>query len=648
MASSYCALALAPRRALAPLAPRRRLLAMVAAAGSAPLPPLAPRRRLLATAAAAAAAPAPPPPPPPPLPSFTRALFQGKLEGASLFPYPRALSPEQAETLSALLPALETFLKRVNDAAKNDAHASLPEASRAGLRALGAYGMQVPEELGGVGLSNTGYGLMTEPLGREDLGMAIHLGAHQSIGFKGILLFGDAALKAKYLPQLAAGEHVAAFSLTEPSSGSDANSVKSRAVRQPDGSWRLSGAKLWTSNGGEAAVFTVFAQTAVRDEATGQEKDRLTAFVVERAFGGVTNGPPEKKMGIKCSNTAEVFYDSVPVPAANVLGGVGNGFAVAMAILNAGRFGMGCMLSGTMKGVLRASAEHASQRSQFGRKLKDYGAVKGKVAGMAARTFAAESVAFALAANMDRGMPDFVLEAAVSKVFASEAAWYVADEGIQVHGGQGFMAALPLERMLRDLRIFRIFEGTNEILRLLIAGEGLKALGKQLRGGSPLATGLAAARSALGMTPAAPRLPAAAAVPARLRAAAEAVEEGTAAFGAACAALLLKHGKGVAEQQLALLVVADVAIDLTAMAATVARAAHGGAAPAHELDLAELFCAEAGLRVAANLALLEAPGAAAAKRGASFARINELKVAVADAVFANGGYAARHPTGLEI
>ena len=599
----------------------------------------------MSSSAAAAAGRPPVQDPNDPLPSFSRALFEGRLATASIVPYPRTAAGAQ-EDLRAIVASTEAFYASgTNDAAANDATASIPEKTRAGLRALGAYGMQVPQEFGGVGADNASYGRLSEVLGANDLGLSIHLGAHQSIGFKGIMLFGTPAQKAKYLPACAAGECIAAFSLTEPSAGSDANSVKTRAVLQPDGSWRLSGTKLWTSNGGEAQLFTVFAQTAVDDaKAPGGKVDKVTAFIVERAFGGVTNGPPEKKMGIKCSNTVEMYYDEVRVPAENVLGGVGNGFKVAMEILNNGRFGMGCSLCGTMKAVIKGVAEHASQRRQFGKKLAEFESVQGRLASMAARCYATESLAFALAINMDRGQSDYMLEAAISKVFASEAAWFVADEGIQLMGGLGFMSSLPYERTLRDLRIFRIFEGTNDILRLLVAGQGLGSLGRKLRS-APISTLL----TKIGLGPAKPRFGAggSAALPAPLRAAAGAVEECTAGFGAACTALLLKHGKAIADQQLLLEKVANVAIDLTVSAAVLSRAATRAAAgPAveaaataeEEVAMAQLFCAEADLRVRANLVALRA----AADGGDT---VGALKRTVAQAVLKENSYRALHPTG---
>jgi very long chain acyl-CoA dehydrogenase len=236
------------------------------------------------------------------------------------------------------------FFQEKNDALKNDANEKIPEEILQGLKDLGAFGLQVPVELGGLGLNNTQYARLCEIVGTHDLGIGITIGAHQSIGFKGILIAGNPEQKQKYLPKLATGENVAAFALTEPIAGSDAAGIKSRAEPSSDGKhWILNGSKIWISNGGFADVFTVFAKTPVKDEVTGELKDKVTAFIVERKFGGITNSPPEKKMGIKCSNTAAVYFDNVKIPSENVLGGVGNGFKVAMNILNAGRFG-GCII----------------------------------------------------------------------------------------------------------------------------------------------------------------------------------------------------------------------------------------------------------------------------------------------------------------
>jgi len=289
---------------------------------------------------------------------------------------------------------------------------------------------------------------LVEIVGTHDLGVGITLGAHQSIGFKGILLFGTKAQKEKYLPKLASGETIAAFCLTEPSSGSDAASIRTSAVPSPCGKYyTLNGSKIWISNGGLADVFTVFAKTPVTDAATGAVKEKITAFVVERSFGGVTHGPPEKKMGIKASNTAEVYFDGVRVPSENVLGKVGGGFKVAMHILNNGRFGMAAALAGTMRGIIAKAVDHAANRTQFGEKIHNFGLIQEKLARMAMLQYVTESMAYMVSANMDQGATDFQIEAAISKIFGSEAAWKVTDECIQIMGGMGFMkvrdGALP-------------------------------------------------------------------------------------------------------------------------------------------------------------------------------------------------------------
>jgi len=365
--------------------------------------------------------------------SFVMNLFLGSSQIEQVFPFPDALTEDHRDTLSLLVDPTKKFFEEQNDPALNDREANVPEATLQGLKDLGAFGLQVPQELDGVGLNNTQYARLVEIVGSHDLGIGIVLGAHQSIGFKGILLFGTDEQKKKYLPSVATGENFAAFCLTEPASGSDASSIRTRAELSPDGKhFILNGSKIWISNGGFAEIMTVFAQTPVTDPITGETKDKVTAFIVERSFGGVTSGPPEKKMGIKCSNTAEVYYDNVPIPVENVLGGVGQGFKVAMNILNNGRFGMAAALSGTMRSASKKAIDHATNRVQFARRIDSYGTIQEKLARMAMLHYVTESMAYMISSNMDKGSKDFQIEAAISKVFASEAAWTVTDESIQV------------------------------------------------------------------------------------------------------------------------------------------------------------------------------------------------------------------------
>merc|ERR1719266_2246173 len=209
--------------------------------------------------------------------------------------------------------------------------------------------------------------------------------------------------------------------------------------------------------------------------------DKVSAFIVERKFGGVSHGPPEKKMGIKCSNTAEVYFENTPVPVENVIGEVGEGFKVAMQILNNGRFGMAAALSGTMRAGIKKAVEHATQRNQFGSRIDSYGAIQEKIARMSMLHYATESLAYMVSGIMDNKHTDYQLEAAISKVFASESAWFVTDEVIQILGGMGYMKDCGIEKVMRDLRIFRIFEGTNDILRLFVALTGIQYAGGHLR-----------------------------------------------------------------------------------------------------------------------------------------------------------------------
>ncbi|XP_052631019.1 very long-chain specific acyl-CoA dehydrogenase, mitochondrial [Harpia harpyja] len=549
-------------------------------------------------------------------------MFLGRLNTEQVFPYPSVLSEEQEQTLQELVGPVTRFLRckegilgEVNNPARNDELERVEDATMQGLKEMGAFGLQVPPEMGGLGLSNTQYARLVEIVGQHDLGVGITLGAHQSIGFKGLLLYGTPAQKKKYLPRLATGETVAAFCLTEPGSGSDAASIRTRAQPSPCGTfYTLDGSKIWISNGGLAEIFTVFAKTPLRDEGTGETKEKITAFIVERGFGGVTHGAPEKKMGIRASNTAEVHFEGVRVPAENVLGVPGGGFKVAMNILNNGRFGMAAAMAGTMRGVLAKAVEHAANRTQFGDKIHNFGAIQEKLARMALLQYVTESMAYMISANMDQGATDFQIEAAISKIFGSEAAWTVTDECIQVMGGMGFMQESGVERVLRDLRIFRIFEGTNDILRLFVALNGFQTLGVQLRGlqkalKNPLGNvGVLAGevtrrlrrKAGLGSG-----LSLQDHVHPDLQESAQKTLQCLELFAETADALLLKHGKKIVDEQFVLKRVADSAIDIYAMAVVLSRASRSLATEhptaQHERLLCDTWCQEAHQRVLATL-----------------------------------------------
>ncbi|XP_029472183.1 very long-chain specific acyl-CoA dehydrogenase, mitochondrial-like isoform X3 [Rhinatrema bivittatum] len=495
------------------------------------------------------------------------------------------------------------------------------------------------------------YARVVEIVGMHDLGVGITLVAHQSIGFKGILLFGTKSQKEKYLPKLATGETIAAFCLTELGSGSDADSIKTTAEKSADGKYFImNGSKLWISNGGIAEIFTVFAKTLITDETSKEKKATLTAFIVEKNFEGVTHGPPEKKMGIKASNTAEVYFDNVKVPAENVLGGIGNGFNVAMNILNNGRFGMASALGGTMRGVIAKAVDHAANRIQFGKEIYNFGIIQEKISRMAMLQYVTESMAYMVSANMDMKVPEFQIEAAISKIFASEAAWYVTDECIQVMGGMGFMKGAGVERILRDLRIFRIFEGTNDILRLFVALIGIEHAGihlKELQNPlmSPLQnTGVIVkklslkAKRKLGLSTGVsldgivhPELAKSGAL----------VTKSIAHFGDCIESLLIRHGSNVIDEQFLLTRVADVAIDLYAMSVVLSRASRslkqGRATAQHEKLLCETWCLEAAERVGENLAALNSTS--------HKQMFNNMKV-ISETVVENNGVVSSHPLGF--
>jgi len=560
----------------------------------------------------------------------------GRVDLSEVYPYPQVLSSEQREELSSLVPVIEKWFELENDPAANDASASIPEGTWKSVKELGLMGLQVPTELDGLGLSNSAYARLGEIMG-SDLGLSIAIGAHQSIGFKGILLFGNEEQKQKYLPKLATGEYVAAFALTEPGTGSDAKSVTTKAVKDGD-DWVINGSKIWISNGGIADVFTVFAATPETADPANPTKNHMTAFIVERSMAGVTSGAPEKKMGIKCSNTAEVYLENVRVPAANVIDVPGNGFKVAMEILNNGRFGMGGALSGTMKQLLAKGATQAAERSQFGDKIANFGVIQEKLGRTAARLYATESVAYTISSNMDRGSDDYQIEAAIGKVFASESAWEMADEVLQIYGGMGFMADAGIERVVRDLRIFRIFEGTNEILRLFIALTGIQAASKEVKNLSLQdKVGFVARRNKIPLLSKAPDFPGT--LPSQLTGAGAAIAANTQLFGDAILSSMQRHRKDIINQQMTLMRLADAAMYNYASVCAVSRAAtavqDGLDTAENEVKLARSFTTTATKVIQDRLAQVFDADATEA---------HDAEVAaVAKDVLAAGGHTTTHP-----
>jgi alkylation response protein AidB-like acyl-CoA dehydrogenase len=349
---------------------------------------------------------------------------------------------------------------------------------------LGLLGITVPEQYGGLGMSFNTSMLMADIIGAAG-SFSTTYGAHTGIGTLPILYYGDEAQKSKYLPKLASGEWAACYCLTEPDAGSDANSGKTKAVLSADGKhYNITGQKMWISNAGFADLFIVFAKI--------EDDKNLTAFIIEKGFGGITMNDEEKKLGIKGSSTRQVFFNDCPVPVENMLSDRQNGFKIAVNILNIGRVKLGAGVLGGCRTVISHATQYSNERKQFGVSISSFGAIKSKLAEMATQTYVTESLDYRAGQNIEdkindliadgmdeataklKGVELFAIECAISKIHSSEVLDYVVDQGVQVYGGMGYSADAPMERAYRDARIARIYEGTNEINRMLMIGMLLK------------------------------------------------------------------------------------------------------------------------------------------------------------------------------
>ena len=548
--------------------------------------------------------------------SFMQSLCTGEIEEEILLPYPEPKTPEK-ETLHAILRTLESMLAgREAEFRAWDEKAEMPASFLEELREAGLFSLVIPEEFGGMGLGATAYSRVMQELGKYDESIALTVGAHSSIGMRGLLLFGTKEQKERFFPKLATGEMIAAFCLTEPGAGSDAAGIKTTAVRDGD-EWVLNGEKLWITNGGIADFFTVFAKTSL------EGRGHITAFIVTRDMKGVSTGPHEHKMGIRASSTTTVVLEDVRVPAANVLGEVGKGFKVAMRILNAGRTGLGGGCVGGMKALIGAATGQAKERQQFGKPIASYAMIQQKIGQMVVDCYASESVVNMVAGLVDRGFEDYAVEAAISKVFSTEALWRTVDEAMQIAGGIGYMREMPYERAMRDSRINRIFEGTNEILRLFVALTAMNDVATELKDVSSsmkgifddpikgfgvlsdyakrraaLATGMRREKGAFTL------------LHASLARESEIFTDRTTALARAVDRTIRKHGKGIIGTQLVTKRLADAMIDLFALACVLARVStaiedHGLDAAARERELAAVFANQAKARIDANLAALD-------------------------------------------
>jgi acyl-CoA dehydrogenase family protein 9 len=551
--------------------------------------------------------------------SFTRGIFAGVVLDSLLFPYPRPLderNADEARTVRRLIKSLRDMEGDLIDSAKFDEEETIPENVIRAFAEIGMLGLTIPKQYGGLELSSSAYARVFETLSGIDGSLAVMVGVHCGLGSKAIVLHGNDQQKERYLPPLARGDFLAAYALTEPDVGSDAQNIKTTAMLSKDGShWRLNGRKIWIGNGHRAGVIATFAQAFVPRR--GETVQRMTAFLIRPDMPGFKVVGTVHKLGIRGSTQAELSYEALEVPADHLLGAVGRGFGVAVHVLNAGRLTLAAGCTGGTKRTLNEMTSYAEQRVQFGRPLADFEITQRKLARIASEIYASDSMLGILASLVDRGDIDFSLEAACAKVFASEMVWRAADEMVQLAGGRGYVKPYPYERILRDARINRIFEGANEILRLFIAlngiqspAEALKEVGSALRRplrNLGLLSGYATSRVRL-------RLGQTSTLDIdlheRLKKHKEYFEKHVAELGSASDRLVIRHREQIVDSQLMLERVADMAIDLFATAAVIARTQslidkNGVEKTNQEIALCDLFCFEAGRRFSANRKLLD-------------------------------------------
>ncbi len=546
-------------------------------------------------------------------PSFTRGVFQGEIREDLVFPFPEPSTADR-EALGQILDAFRSWAADHLDAAQLDHDATFPEHVRTGMAELGLMGLNIPEGYGGFGASSLVFSRVFGEIGAHDASLAVYFGAHQSIGIKGIILFGTEAQKQQWLPRCASGELIGAFCLTEAGSGSDAQAMLTKAVPSADGKhYVMNGTKIWISNAGYAGVFTVFAKVPVVVD--GKAKQRVTAFIVDAHSPGISLGKIEEKMGIKASDTRAVTFENVMVPAENRLGDVGGGFKIALEILNSGRLGLSAASARGTRAMMNHAIDYAKQREQFGKPIGSFEMIQKKIALAAADCYAADAGWMLCAGMVDRGGVDFSLETAACKIFASELAFRTASEAMQIAGGIGYSKEYPYERALRDSRINLIFEGTNEILRALIAlmglqqpGEELKAVGKAFK--TPLQSIGAISSYLTGRVKRTLSKTEFTKVHALLADDADTVADNVHRLALAGEKALIEHGKAIIDRQMLQERMANAAIDIYLATAVLSRATlaiekHGADGAAADLEAAQLFISMAMRRTRRAIRAIE-------------------------------------------
>ena len=530
--------------------------------------------------------------------SFAKSLFLGEIHEEMVFPFPMP-DPEEQERIRALCQALREI---PYDARKFEEDRWIGDDTIAALGEAGLCGLYVPEEYGGQGLSQMGYCRVSEVFAEIDPTLSVVMGVHQSIGMKGIVLFGTDEQKARFLPDLAAGRRLAGFALTEPEAGSDVHGMRSRAEQQSDGSWLLNGEKRYIGNGSKGEVFVTFAATG----------DRHTAFILEKGMDGFEVGERFDTMGLRANDLRRLYYKDVRVPPENVLGEPGDGFKIAMQVLNNGRLSLGTGSVGGTKKLLDLTIDHVKERKQFGRPLADFELVQDKIGWMVSYLFGLEAMSYLTTGLVDMGVPDYSLESAICKVSGTEFLWYAANRAVQLKGGAAYMRDEPYEKMLRDIRIFPIFEGANDVMRAWIALSAMKPLGEELEElgeiglGDPIGSIGVLADYVAGRVKREVRPEKVTKAHEALKDLADPIADQVKRLRSVTEGLLREHKREVIERQFHQKRLADAVSDIYGQVAVLSRVTshldeHGVEPSGQELYIAETFCTRAASR--ANLVL---------------------------------------------
>ena len=402
-------------------------------------------------------------------PSFGKLLYSGLVETEHVFPYPKVDS-EEDKAVNDLLIKLRSFCEKEIDPDRIDRQANIPDTVIRGLGDLGILGLTIPAEFGGLGMTQYAYCRAMEQLASHCGSTALLVNAHQSVGLKALLLFGNEKQKARWLRPLATGEKLASFSLTEPNAGSDAAGIETKAEYDPQKKvYRINGMKQWTTNGSIAGFLTVMAKT---------DEGGITAFIVTPDMPGFKIAAPAlEKVGYRGTRTSNLIFENVEVPEENILGTKGKGLRVCLTVLDYGRTTFGATCTGVAKYLVRRAETYAVERRQFQQPLASFLLVKQKLSEMAALAYAMDASTYLTAGFIDAGEEDIMLETAILKVFASESLWKITYDTMQLFGGRSFFSSEPFERLMRDARINMIGEGSNEVLRVFIAAVGLREVG---------------------------------------------------------------------------------------------------------------------------------------------------------------------------